>query len=89
MRHLVEGETETFSFGNKRGNVLSIIRFKNKLATDIDLLEISEPLSRSFFNNLVSTSGGYYLKAKSGDHEIVLKVNDKGKVEEIAKLIKH
>ncbi len=90
MRHLVEGETETFSFGNKQGNVLTVIRFKNKLAPDIDLLEISEPLSRSFFNNLVSTPGGFYLKAKSGEYEIiVLKVNDKGKVEEIAKLIKN
>jgi tetratricopeptide (TPR) repeat protein len=87
LRHLEQGETETFSFGNKRGNVLSIIRFKNKMAPELDLLELSEPLSRSFFNNLVSTPGGYYLK--SADGIIVLKVNDKGKVEEIAKLEKH
>ncbi|MBK8564959.1 MAG: hypothetical protein IPN76_16890 [Saprospiraceae bacterium] len=88
LRHLEEGETETFAFGNKQGkNVLSIIRFRNKMAPELDLLELSEPLSRSFFYNLVSTPGGFYLK--SADGAIILKVNDMGKVEEIAKFVKH
>ncbi len=87
LRHLTEGETETFAYGNKRENLFTIIRFKNKMAPELDLLELSEPLSRSFFYNLVTTPNGYYLK--SADEAIILKVNDKGKVEEIAKLIKH
>jgi hypothetical protein len=35
----------------------------------------------------VSTPGGFYLK--SADGAIILKVNDMGKVEEIAKFVKH
>jgi ribosomal protein L5 len=87
LRQISEGETATFSFGNKRGNVLSILRFQNKMAPDVDLLEFSEPLDRSFFYNLVSTPGGFYLK--SADGSIVLKVGNNGKVEEVAKLIRH
>lgn len=90
MRHLMEGETATFSFGNKRANVLTVIRFQNKLAPNIDLLELSEPLDRSFFYNLISTPGGYYLySVLSANETMVLKMDNGGKVEEMAKLIKH
>ncbi len=87
VRHLTEGNTETFTFGNKRGNTLSIIRFKNTLATEIDLLELAEPLDRSFFSNLVGTPNGFYLKSEDGT--IVLKVSNDGKVEEVVKVDRH
>lgn len=87
VRHLKEGSTETFSFGNKMGNVLSIIRFQNSLAPNIDLLELSEPLDRSFFYNMITTNTGYFLMSK--EDNLVIKLSSKGKVEEMAKLIKH
>ena len=87
VRHLTEGSTDTFSFGNKRGNVLSIIRFKNKLAGGFELDELSESLDQSFFYNLVTTTNGYFLTSEKDG--IVIKVSNDGKVEEIAKVVKH
>ncbi|MCF8246119.1 MAG: hypothetical protein K9J37_15660 [Saprospiraceae bacterium] len=87
VRHLKEGNTETFTFGNKQRNVLSIIRFQTNLAPNIDLLNLAEPINRSFFYNLVTTNTGYFLMSEKDG--IVIKVSDTGKVEEMAKLIKH
>ncbi len=87
VKHLKEGTTETFTFGNKQRNIFSIIRFQNSLAPNIDLLELSEPLSQSFFYNLVTTNTGYFLM--SYEDNLVIKVSTTGKVEEMAKLIKH
>jgi tetratricopeptide (TPR) repeat protein len=91
IKHLTEGSTETFSFGNKQGNVVSIIRFQPTKAGNIDLLELAEPLDRAFFYNLVSTNTGYFLTSKKpGDKFIIaIKVSNAGKVEEMAKLVLH
>ncbi len=87
VRHLTEGSTDTFSFGNKRGNVLSIIRFKNKMAEGFKLEELTESLDQSFFYNLVSTTTGYFLTSEKDG--IIIKVTNDGKVEEMAKVVKH
>lgn len=87
VRHIAEGNTETFSFGNKQRNVLSIIRFPASLAPNFDILNLAEPINRSFFYNLVTTNTGYFLMSEKDG--IVIKVSDTGKVEEMARLIIH
>lgn len=87
VKHLSEGSTETFSFGKKGVNVVSFIRFKNNLASEIDLLDLTEPLDKSFFYNLVSTPNGFFLKSDTDG--ILVKVSNDGKVQEMAKMIKH
>lgn len=91
VKHLEEGSTETYTFGNKQGNLISIIRFKPSKANDIDLLNLSEPLDRAFFYNLVSTSTGYFLTSKKTRERFItaIKVSNAGKVEEMAKLVLH
>ncbi|MBK9015480.1 MAG: hypothetical protein IPM82_16235 [Saprospiraceae bacterium] len=87
VRHVVERDTDTFSFGNKQDNVLSIIRFKNKMAENIELPKLVGPPTQWAFYNLVSTTTGYFLTSEKDG--IIIKVTNDGKVEEMAKVIKH
>jgi hypothetical protein len=82
-----QGNTSSFSFGNKSGNLVSIVKFQNKLAPRLHLLELTTTLDKIFFYNLVATPGGYYLKSKNAEH--ILKVNNKGEVLEMARLYFH
>ncbi|MCB0520384.1 MAG: hypothetical protein H6577_06570 [Lewinellaceae bacterium] len=87
FRRSKTGQTSTFSFGDMNGNIISIVRFKNNMVSSFDLLEMTSTLDRAFFYNLVSTPTGYYLKSKADG--LVIQVDNKGKVMELARVFVH
>lgn len=87
FRRSKTGQTHTFSFGDQRGNIVSVIRFNNNQAPRLDLLEMATKLDRSFFYNLVSAPNGFYFKSK--EDGLVIQVDNQGKVLEMAKVFIH
>ncbi len=91
LRKLEQGNTSTFSYGDKSGNLVSLIRFRNELAGKPDLLALDGTPDRAFFYNIVSTGGGYFIKSSdiNSGNKYVLKLNAKGEIQEMAKVVFH
>jgi tetratricopeptide (TPR) repeat protein len=87
FRREVKGNTRTLSFGTAARNMVSIIRFKNAHAPQLDLFDKAGSLDRQFFHNLVTTPDGYFLK--SDNDGVVVRLNNDGKVMEVARVYQH
>lgn len=77
----------TTVFSNQNGNLVSLLRFPNRLAPDVTILPPQEDLEHSAYRNIVVAKDGFYLK--SPRDKVVLKVDARGRVLEMVKYIEH
>ena len=74
-------------FSNATGNLISLLRFPNRLAPDVTVLPPQEDLARSAYRNMVAAKDGFYLKSVRDN--VVLKVDARGRVLEMVKYVEH
>lgn len=77
----------TMVFSNQKGNLVSLMRFSNRMAPDATVLPPQEDLEHSAYRNIVAAKDGFYLK--SPRDKVVLKVDARGRVLEMVKYIEH
>lgn len=80
-------DSVTLVFSNNQGNLVSLLRFRNRQAADASVLPPQGDLAASAFRNVVTAKDGFYLK--SARDKVVLKVNAKGQVLEMVKYVEH
>ena len=86
---LTSGSRSHFSFWDATGSIVSLIRQNVSAGTlpPIEIQEVSSPLSRQFFYNVIASPGGYYIR--SDRDGLILKANREGAVEEIVRWVRH
>ncbi len=77
----------TMVFSNATGNLISLLRFPNRLAPDVTVLPPQEDLAHSAYRNMVAAKDGFYLKSVRDN--VVLKVDARGRVLEMVKYVEH
>ena len=80
-------DSNTLVFSNARGNLFSLMRFRNRVLADAAVLGPETDLNAAAYRNVVAAKDGFYVHAP--DDHVVLKVNAKGQVLEMVKYIKH
>lgn len=79
--------SSTFVLSNEQGNLVSLLRFRNRSAAEASILPPEESLSASAYRNLVASKDGFYLCAPKD--KAVVKVDAKGRVLEMVKYVEH
>jgi len=82
-----ESETSTFVFANNGGNIVSLIKFKNRRAKNVSIFSEGGNLEQELYHNIVAAKDGFYLKSP-GD-KVVLKIDGKGRVLEMVRYFEH
>lgn len=82
-----KSDSSTFVFANEQGNLVSLLRFQNRLAAGVTILDPQEDLGSSAYRNIIVARDGFYLK--SPRDKIVLKLDAKGHVLEMLRYIEH
>ena len=77
----------TMVFSNKQGNLVSLMRFPNRLTPDATILPPHEDLERNAYRNIVTAREGFYLKSPRDN--VILKVDTRGQVLEMVKYVEH
>ena len=86
---LTSGNQSNLSFWDVTGTIVSLIRqqVSSEMLPQLEIREISSPVSRQFFYNVVACPGGYYIR--SDRDGLILKANRQGAVEEIVRWVRH
>lgn len=79
--------SKTMVFSNDQGNLVSLMRFSNRLVSDVVILPPQEDLKTTAYRNVVATRDGFFLK--SPRDRVVLKIDAKGNVLEMVKYVEH
>lgn len=77
----------TFVFANDRGNLVSLLRFRNRNLADVRILAPEDDLSAAAYRNILGAKDGFYLRSPAD--KAVLKVDAKGRVLELVKYVEH
>lgn len=87
FRHGRQGSTSTFVFANPMGNLLSIVRFQNRLVSNVSVLPEGRTFDEDTFRNLLPARGGFYLRVPG--EQVIVKADYRGNVLEIVRYFLH
>ncbi len=79
--------SKTIVFSNQQGNLVSLMRFPNRLVADASILPPQEDLNAGAYRNILAAKDGFFLK--STRDKVVLKVDANGRVREMVKYVEH
>lgn len=87
FRHGQQGNTATFVFANPVGNLLSIVRFQNRMAAGVSVLPEGRTFDDDTFRNLLPARDGFYLRVPG--EQVIVKADYRGNVLEIVRYFVH